>query len=202
MGSKNIFMALIIVAAMVCVGCSTTKVTRVELDKKVDLSGYWNDTDALLVSEEMVKDCLHRPWYNRFMEQESRDPVVIVGHVTNRSHEHINAQVFTKYLEKELLNSGKVVFVASSEERDQIRQEREEQQKGFTDQKTIKEFGKEKGADFMLIGSIDSVKDEVKGKFVIFYQVNLELVDLKTNGKVWIGQKQIKKIAEKKKFSL
>ena len=36
------------------------KVKREEINKKVDLSGSWNDTDSRLVAEEMVKDCLAR----------------------------------------------------------------------------------------------------------------------------------------------
>ena len=53
----------------------------------------------------------------------------------------------------------------------------------------------------MLIGSLNSVKDEVKGKSVAYYQANLELVDLETNEKVWIGRKEIKKFIKIKKYS-
>jgi hypothetical protein len=37
--------------------------------------------------------------------------------VKNRSHEHINTQVFIKDLERALINSGRVAFVASKDER-------------------------------------------------------------------------------------
>jgi CRISPR/Cas system-associated protein Cas7 (RAMP superfamily) len=63
-------------------------------------------------------------------------------------------------------------------------------------------FGKETGADFIVLGSINSVKDEVSGRYVILYQVNLELVDIETNQKVWIGQKNIKKSVKRSKYSL
>ena len=112
-------------------------------------------------------------------------------------------QVFIKQLEKELLNSGKVVFVASpDEERDQIRDERQDQQQGNTLPETIKKIGRERGADVMLIGSVNSVSDEVKGKSVLFYQANLELINLESNEKVWIGQKEIKKYVTRSHFSL
>jgi len=183
-------------------GCAGTKVKRVPVEKTVDLSGRWNDTDSRLVSEEMILDSLKRPWINHFVEKTQKDPVIIVGSVANRSHEHIDAQVFTKDLEQSLLNSGKVKIVASSQERLGVREERGAQQEGYTDPDTIKARGKELGADFMLIGSINSIKDEAKGKYAILYQVNLELVDLTSNEKVWIGQKELKKIVEKSKFSL
>jgi len=191
---------LIVVLGLVS-GCGRG-VKRYGVDKTIDLSGRWNDTDSRLVAEEMIKDCLMRPWINRFDEKNDREPVVIVGTVVNRSHEHINSQVFTKDLEMTLLNSGQVKFVASKKERQEVRDERDSQQKGYTDEETIKATGLETGADFMLKGSINSVKDEIKGKYVILYQVNLELIDLTNNQKVWIGQKEIKKFVKKGKFTL
>ena len=199
--NKFLMMAAILLIGLFT-GCSTTKVKRVDVEKPIDLSGRWNDTDSQLVSEEMMTDCLKRLWVNEFNEKYKRTPVVIVGTINNRSHEHIDAQIFTKDLEKNLLNSRQVKFVASPQERVQVRDERQEQQRGWTDPETIKKIGKETGADFMLIGSINSVKDEIKSRYVILYEVNLELVDLETNQKVWIGQKDIKKIVTKSKFSL
>ena len=199
---KNIFsIILVLAAAVVYTGCAT-KVERVEVDEKIDLSGEWNDYDAMLAAKDIIADCLDNPWLINFVETASRKPVVIVGHVSNQSDEHVNTQVITKYLERELLNSGKIVFVASPEEREGIRDERDDQRLGYTDNQTIAEFGKERGADLMLIGSFHSIKDEVKGKFAVLYQMDLELVSLTTNEKLWIGQKQIKKKVKKAKFSL
>ncbi len=184
-------------------GCSSTpKVVRTEVNKQVDLSGRWNDTDSRLVSEEMIKDCLSRPWINIFNEKSKRDPVVIVGTIMNRTAEHIDSQIFVKELQRNLLNNRKVVFVDSRQERSDVRDERRDQQEeGQTDPQTIKPKGKETGADFMLQGSINSVTDEIKGKYAILYQVNLELVDLTTNQKVWIGQKDIKKVVSNAQYS-
>lgn len=184
---------------IVC-GCAT-KVERVETEKKVDISGEWNDYDAMLVSEEMIDSALSSPWVEDFVEENDRQPIVIVGYIANRSSEHINSQVFVKYLERELMNSGEVIFVASPEEREGVRDEREDMQRGYTDPETIKEMGREKGADYMLIGSVNSVKDQEKNRSVVLYQVNLELIDLETNVKVWIGQKDIKKVVTKPRIS-
>lgn len=184
-------------------GCaSQPKVTRIEVQKIIDLSGRWNDTDSRLVAEEMIKDCLDRPWFSIFQGKNNREPVVIVGTVMNRSSEHINSQVFIEDLERSLLNSGKVNFVAGHQEREEIRNERDDQHAGETDPSTVKPKGKETGADFMLQGSINSIKDEIKGKYAILYQVNLELIDLTNNRKVWIGQKNIKKLVERSQVSL
>lgn len=200
---KGFKLLLFLVACGLVAGCgSTPKVTRIDVDQVVDLSGYWNDSDARLVAQEMIADVLARAWRDDFIKSSGRNPVVIMGHISNRTSEHINTMVFTKSLEKELLNSGKVSFVASPEERKQTRDEREDQKSGQTDPATMAAWGKEHGADYMLIGSLNAANDEVKGKKVMFYQVNLELVDLSTNVKVWIGQKEVKKTVERRKLSL
>jgi uncharacterized protein (TIGR02722 family) len=178
--------------------CSTApKVSRLKVDTDIELSGRWNDTDSRLVAEEMIKDCLYRPWLSRFKSgHNGQMPSVIVGHVRNRSHEHINVQTFIKNLERALINSGQVQFVASSEERGQIRDERMDMAEHASDE-TMKGPGQEIGADFMLIGGFNSILDQIRGKSVMYYQVNLELISLENNVKAWIGEKQIKKLVER-----
>ena len=83
-----------------------------------------------------------------------------------------------------------------------MRAERADQQLGHTAQETMAALGRERGADLMLIGGVHSIKDEAKGQFTISYQVNLELIDLTTNEKVWIGQTRIKKKVTQRRYSL
>jgi PBP1b-binding outer membrane lipoprotein LpoB len=57
----------------------------------------------------------------------------------------------------------------------------------------MKKFGLETGADFMLQGNINSIVDAHKRQKVTYYQIDLELTNIQTNEKVWIGDKKIKK---------
>lgn len=173
-----------------------------DVDKTIDLSGRWNDTDSRLVSEEMVRDVMERPWVsNHRAANQGKQPSMIVGTVRNRSEEHINTQTFVKDLERALLNSGQVDLVASSQERQEIRTERQDQA-SHSSEETAKEEGQEIGADFMLQGSINTISDRVDGKELKYFQVNLELIDIQTHKKVWLGEKKIKKLVKKKKFWL
>ena len=63
-------------------------------------------------------------------------------------------------------------------------------------------MGQEYGADFMLKGQINTIDDQAGKEQLRYYQVELEMIDLLTNEKVWIGQKKIKKLVtyRKKKF--
>ena len=168
-------------------------VSRIEPDKTVDLSGDWNDTDSRLVAQEMIQDVLSRTWIADFKSEKQRAPDVIVGTVRNRSDEHIQTIPFIKNLEKELINSGRVNFVANKEERTEVRDERADQQENASPE-SMKKFQKETGADFMLQGDITTIIDQEGGDKVKYYQVNLELVNIESNRKAWIGEKKIKKL--------
>jgi hypothetical protein len=172
------------------------KVTRTDASEQIDISGEWNDTDSQLVSSEMINDVLSRPWLSEFSTKKNERPRVIVGAVLNKSHEHINTETFVTDLEREVTNSGKVKFVASKEQRDEVRSERMDQAQNAS-MKTAKNMGQEYGADFMLKGQINTIMDEAGKISLKYYQVELELIDLESNEKVWIGQKKIKKIVKK-----
>jgi uncharacterized protein (TIGR02722 family) len=193
---RIIKLLVILMIGLAFIACKTTKVERIGVEETTDLSGRWNDTDARLVAEEMVKDALSRPWLMNFVQDEGRKPVVIVGTVRNKSSEHIETLTFIKNIERELINSGSVKFVASKTERNEIRGEREDQQ-SWASEETAKRLAAETGADFMMQGVITSITDAVQGKKVVYYQVNMELVNLETTEKVWIGEKKIKKYIEK-----
>lgn len=194
---KSTLMSGILMATLlVFAACNNTKqVTRVEEDSVIDLSGRWNDTDSRLVAEEMVSDMLLRPWLEEFEKGKGERPVVIVGLVRNKSHEHIATETYIKDIEKAILNSGKVRLVQAGEAREDLRKERADQNE-FSTKATAAKWGKELGADFMLQGFVNSIVDSNNKQKVVFYQTDLELVNLETNEKVWIGDKKIKKVIE------
>lgn len=190
---------LLIGAGVAFIGCGhDTKVTRVDTGIVTDLSGRWNDTDSQMVAEAMVKEALANPWLGKFTRGKNREPVVVVGTVLNKSHEHINVQTFVSDLERELTNAQKVTFVAGKGEREEVRDERREQAVHARED-TQKAPGKEVGADYMLRGSIATILDEQDGAKAVFYQIDLEMVDLENNVKAWFGQKKIKKVIERKR---
>jgi hypothetical protein len=153
-----------------------------------------------MVSQAMIDDCLTHSWLDQYkLRHRGTNPTVIVGNVRNRSHEHINVQTFIKDLERALINSGQVQFVASKIEREDIREERLDMAQHASDE-TMKGPGQEIGADYMLIGTLNSIRDDIEGQAVMYYQVNLELIDLSNNVKAWIGDKKIKKLITKKKY--
>jgi hypothetical protein len=61
-------------------------------------------------------------------------------------------------------------------------------------------MGQELGADFMLQGTINTIVDVSGTTQVRYYQVDMTLVSLADNRKVWVGQKKIKKLVKRSKL--
>jgi penicillin-binding protein activator len=192
---------LVIIISFVCILCfqgcgSSRSVSRVSADSETNLSGKWNETDARLVAEQMITSLTSKPWLSDFVQQNSKKPTVIVGTVRNMSSEHIETEIFVKDIQRELVNSGKVSFVANNKERQEVRQERLDQQSNAMEE-SAKKLAAEAGADFMLRGSIKDIVDAIEGKQTRYYQVDLELINVETNETVWLDSKKIKKVIEK-----
>lgn len=184
--------SLIAICTLVMVSCNSRKVKRIDPGEQTDLSGRWNDTDSRLVSNEMIKDALEKPWRVQFMQAKGKNPTVIVGLVRNKTTEQIETETFIKDIERNFINSGLVTVVQGGEARNEMRSEKADQQSNAS-QETMKKFGKEKGADFFMTGVMSSIVDQYGKNKTVYYQINLELTNIETNEKVWIGDKKIKK---------
>ncbi len=187
---------LLIATVFVITGCGPTRtVQRTAVDQTIDLSGRWNDTDSQEVAGQIVNDVLGRPWLSDYMMEQGRKPVVVVGPVQNKSSEHIATDAFVKDIERELINSGKIKFVAGDAMRGALEAELQHQQTNASEE-TMKRLASQTGADFMLMGSLLSIEDQYEGKKVVYYQADMELINIETHEKVWMGTKKIKKYIE------
>ena len=191
---------LLLALVLALPACSGKVVSRIDPNEQVDLSGKWNDTDSRLVAEEMIADCLGSPWLPRFHQGSGKSPTVITGSIRNKSMEHIAVGTFLRDVERAMVNSGEVQVVASAEERGEVRAEREDQRLNASPE-TLKQMGREVGADYMLLGEINQINDREKGEEIRFYQIDLELVNIETNVKSWLGQKKIKKYIGRSRYS-
>ena len=184
--------AAIAVSGMVISSCSR-QVTRVSTDETIDISGNWNNSDSRLVAQEMTQSILGHAWLSNHLEQNTgKKPVVVVGMVQNKSHEHIDAETFVKEVEQTFIQTQRVRLVQGGKKREELRAEKADQQANAS-VSTMKKFGLENGADYILQGSINSIVDSHKRQKVVSYQVNLELTNIQTNEVVWIGDKKITK---------
>ena len=197
MSLSRIIISIVLVGFFVW-GCGPSQsVQRVDPNSQSDLSGKWNDTDARMVAEDMTSDILSAAWL-----QNVESPVLIVGSIRNNTSEHIRTDIFIKEMERAIVNSQKVEIVADPDQREEIRTERDDQQQ-HASYETAASVAQEMGADYMLVGNIDAnVDTNLDGTQVAkFYTVNLELVNVESNRKAWIGNKKIKKMIERDKVT-
>lgn len=181
---------IILILASILVAFSVsakTKVQRVNEKKSLDVDGYWNDTDVKTVCSTLIEDCIESPRVAKFEKKNGRTPVVIIGKIKNESSERIDTSIVAKRLQTEILNSGVLEFVASKDERDELRDEKADQA-DHSSIETAKEIDNEQGADFMLQGSVKTIVQK-DGKYTArTYDVTVTLIDIETNRIVWQGQ--------------
>jgi uncharacterized protein (TIGR02722 family) len=189
---KSLLLVSALVLGLAFQSCNTRKIERIGTEETIDLSGRWNDSDSRMTAEAMVEQILAGAWLDNHVRATGERPVVIVGLVYNKSHEHISAETFIKDVERAFINSGRVRLVQAGDKREELRRERASQQ-DFASVETAKQWGLELGADYMLNGDINSIVDSYNREKVTYYQVNLELTDVETSEVTWIGDKRIRK---------
>jgi hypothetical protein len=190
--------------ALVATGaaCSPKQVNRIDPAAVTDLSGRWNDTDSRLVANELIKQSLDGPWLKRYSDSHGGSaPAIIVGNFANKTYEHIAVGTFLNDLERAFTNSGAVQVMAGGAARDEIRDERADQQTN-ANAATRARMANETGARYMLQGEIQAIEDSEGKEKVVFYQVDATMVDMESNAKVWIGQHKIKKYVLRKRVGL
>jgi len=200
---KSLFLSIVAIMALALFSaCSSNpKVERVDAATVIDLSGRWNDADARMVSDSLINDCLNSPRVAQFIQQySSRNngnlPAALVGSFRNESSEHIDTSIIARAMERAIVNSGKMDFVAGGDTRVEIRTERQDQQ-SFASEETASALANETGAVLLLTGTINSMVDRAGNRTVRSYFVRAELTNLETNTRIWMGENsEIKKDIE------
>ena len=192
--------AALVVVAVAAGACNNKRVARIEPTSVTDLSGRWNDADSRLVANQLIEQSLTAPWVKRYADTHGGEaPTVIVGGFGNRTMEHIPVNTFVKDLERAFVNSGAVRVVASADERQVVRAEREDQQAHATADSRAR-LAREQGAAYMLEGEVQGIEDAEGREKIVYYQVDAALVDLESNAKVWVGQHKIKKYIDRRRI--
>lgn len=193
MRTRMVLTALVVGGLVAC-GGGKRQVSRVDANTTTDLSGKWNDSDARLTAEALIADCFNSAWLPNHLEEEGEKPAVAVGRIVNKSDEQIDGQVFTKNIERAMVNSGKVrVLAQRNGELDEVIAEQDFGASGRVSDETAPSIGNMRGADYVVVGRIASITDRLEGQATKFYQINFELVNTETRDKVWVGEHKIKK---------
>lgn len=129
-------------------------------------------------------------------------PILIVYPVVNETSEHISTAGITDEIRMKLLRSGKIRFI-NEHQRENIQMETGYQNQGFVDPAQRVEQGRQLGADYILSGTLRSIKKKqpkqwrLYKKERIYYSLDLTMTDLKTGEIVYADQVELAREASK-----
>lgn len=186
---------------LLATGCNSFQGNYADPNKVEIVDDKWNDTDARVVAEEMIKSALSKPWLSQFStENPGKKPYVLVSEFENRTSEaDIDRQAIFEATRNELINSGRVSFLDGAQ-RKKILEEYNYQQSGVVRKDQAKGPGNQLGADFFLAGAISSIVSRQGGYKTVTYQVEMRLTNIKTSEIVWTEVKKVKKQFKNSKF--
>ena len=162
-------------------------------DKVEIVDDKWNNTDARVIGEKMIKSALAKRWIIDFEhENKGKKPFLLVDDFENRTSEQIDTKAMFEAVRNELINSGKVRFLDGAQ-RKKILEEYRYQQSGTVKAGTAKGPGKQHSSDFMLVGSISSIVSQQGGYKTVTYQVEMRLTNIETSEIVWTEIVPLKK---------
>ena len=174
-------------------GCKSFEGNYADPDKVEIVNDKWNETDARLTAETMIKSALAKPWITEFVTQnKGAKPFILVDDFENRTSEQLDTKAIFESVRNELINSGRVRFLDGAQ-RKKILDEYRYQGSGTVRKDQAKKAGKQYGADFFMVGSISSIEAEQSGYKTVTYQVEMRLTSIETSEIVWTEIKKIKK---------
>jgi len=204
---KNTLRALALCLPVLSAGCAST-VKYDDPDKVETINIDFGSTDLKTLASGMVDSLVAAPqlaYYDHESKGADKRIIVYTAGVNNRTSEHIDTTGITDSIRTSLLKSGRFRLAASDQgQADLGEQVRFQQGSGRVDPDQAKAFGKQIGADMVLLGNLRSIEkskkrnleDAMKKTDDVWYQFVLELTDIETGEIIWMEEKDIRKTAK------
>lgn len=175
-------------------GCVSTKKGYSDVNEKLVVGTRWSDTDNQEVAKEIVKKALFSAWLGRV---KNGPPKVGVGKIRNLTSEEIDTSALVNFMQDELINSGKVSFVANDESTRSAIDAEVARQETHTKSSERTEAGQQAGIQYIFQGDISSKTEQDEDVKFVNYQVNFKLINLQSTQIEWSGQHRLRKKFER-----
>lgn len=198
--NKSFFKTLTLgaTAALILAGCTTGGAGRVGGNGDVSygdakavetVNTDFGSTDLQSTAEKMTQSLLE----SRYIVKAVKPPKVRLRDVKNQTYEHIDTKAITDKIRIKLLKSGMVRFLADKSNLGQVNDERD-----FTETSTKKTSLKAMtDADYIVTGTVRSIKKANADVQDVYYNISLELVDPQSGEILWADEKEIRKVSKK-----
>lgn len=192
---------LVLSLALLLTACGGPQTGRVTGDGEVTyddsqaeetVTTQWGSTDLQNTAESMTQSLLASRW----IAQASAQPKIRLREVKNYTDEHIDTKGITDKIRVRLLRSGSVRFLADENNLDDVFAERD-----LTETATTRSDNKlMTDTDYIITGSVRSIRKRTKTVGDVFYQITLEMTDPQSGEIVWADEKEIRKRTTKPKI--
>jgi uncharacterized protein (TIGR02722 family) len=201
---------LLAACAVLLAGCASS--VKYDDPAKVEtMTIDWGSTDLQTMAGAMVNSMILSPnlaYLERSGKGDDKRIVVYTGRITNRTSEHIDTEAISDRVRTALVQSGKFRLAPTPQGQEELAEQvRFQQGSGRVDPSQAAAFGKQIGADAVLVGnlrSIEKTKDrslaDPERRDDVFYQFTMELVNVETGEVIWSELKDIRKTRKKGLF--
>lgn len=156
----------------------------------------FGSTDLNLIAEKMVTSLLKTPIIG-----EKKRPVIMIGHVKNKTSEHIDTKNITDKIKTTLLKSGRVRITSYNEIGNELIDELNYQSSQYVKKETAKKIGNQIAADYKVYGEITSIEKNDGDTIDLYYKMTLNLANIESGLTEWADEKEIRKSGSKSLFS-
>ncbi|MDR2504461.1 MAG: penicillin-binding protein activator LpoB [Deltaproteobacteria bacterium] len=177
--------------ALSAAGCGGPNVEYGDPGAVETVTSAWGSTDLQGTAEKMAQSLLD----SRYIAQAQAQPKVRLREVNNQTDEHIDTKAITDKIRIKLLQSGRVRFLADNANLNQVFAERD-----LTEALTRR--GENKllaDTDYIVTGTVRSIRKVTKKAADVYYLITLELVDPQSAEIVWADEQEIRKTSSNPK---
>lgn len=188
-------------ALLLLAGCATTEGPTVGSGNVVygdskaveTVTNQFGSTDLQSIAEAMTRSMLQSAPVTR-----NNRPRVTMADVKNKTSEYIDTKSITDTIRAQLLKSGQVRFVADIDHmQGQTDELMRQNQTGLYKKSTTKKIGNMVGADYRVLGNIDSIVKRTSDVKDVYYKFSLMLMNIETGEIEWADEKEIRKTSSR-----
>ena len=195
---KKVIYPVMLFLILVCCGCGPS-IQHSITDEETVTGSDWSAKDLKDVSDYMADSIKKSAYRNRPQYTVEKPRWILARQLKNETDEHVNTRTIMERIRTRLINEGTANFIDDQATEDILNQMKL-QQSGLFDHKTVVQVGKLVGAQLILRGMISSIRKRSDRKDVIYYNITLQLVDIKTGEIVWTDEKEVQRLTRKSFF--
>ncbi len=207
---KTILSLLAALPLFTITACSS--VSYGDPDKVETLTVDFGSTDLQTIASDMVASLNSEPrlaYLDNPSKGSDKRYTMVFGGVDNRTTEHIDTEGIVAAIRVPIQQGGRFRILAGGQGQNEIgEQVRFQQGSGRVDPNQARAFGKQLAADVVLYGALRSI-DKTKGRTLegglmkkedVYYQFELNCVNVETGELIWSKIKEIRKGESKSIF--